>query len=207
MQLQPRAAAGALPVAHEVDELVDELLALPEREGVEERRHRLRFEGGRAAAEDDRVVVGAVGAVDRDAAEFEQVEDVREAHLVGQRDAEHVELVERVARLQRAQRLVVLAQQVLEVRPRREDALGEGVLATVDDVVEDAESEVRHAEVVEVRVGKRDAHLGRVGPVPGLGDRVQFAAGVARRSLDAVDEIVVGGGHGAGLAGLSRVRG
>ncbi len=58
-QVLPR-RGGALPARHRVADLVDDLLALADDEGVEEIGHRLRIVGAGSAAEDERIVPAAI---------------------------------------------------------------------------------------------------------------------------------------------------
>ena len=83
---------------------------------------------------------------------------------------------ERVPRLQAEQRQAARSQLLLHVRPGREDALRQHVRLLIEDVVEDGEPEVRHADVVDVGVGEGQAQ--RRG-VPVLDDGVPLAAGIA----------------------------
>ncbi len=180
--LVARAAPLLLPLAHEVDDVDDRLLAVAQREHVDEVRQRVRVERAGAAADHERVRVGALLRLHRQARQVEHVQDVRVRALVAQREADDVELAHGVARLEAPERHALGAHRVFHVGPRREDALGQHALAAVDDVVEDAEPQVRHADVVEVGVGEDDAD---VAGVPVLDGRVPLAAGVARGLLHA----------------------
>jgi len=185
VELAPRSAPLTLPGGNDIEDLADQLLALSEREGIDEGCEGLRLERARSARDHDRLVVGTVRRPDGDPGEVQHVEHVRVAGLVLQRDAEHVEVCDRAVALQRAQGLAALAQELLHVHPRREDALREGIVAAVDDVVEDHESQIGHPQVVDVGVGQRDAE--RV-LFPVLGHRVELAACVARGARDAAQE-------------------
>jgi hypothetical protein len=129
-QQQLVAAAGAalgLPLADDLGDLQDGLLAVAEHGGVDEVGDRLRVERGVPAGEHDRVVVGAVGGVQRDAGQVERGEHVGVAELGGERDAEARRTPDRPVRVDGELRDAVLAHQRLEVRPDRVGALGEHV--------------------------------------------------------------------------------
>ena len=92
------AAAGAalgLPVADHLGDREHDLLAVAEHGGVEEVGDRLGVERRVAAGQHDRVVVGAVGGVQRDAGQVERVEHVGVAELGGEAEAEDVEGADR----------------------------------------------------------------------------------------------------------------
>ena len=178
---QPVASAGTslgLPVAHDVGDRADDLLAVAEHGGVDEVGDRLRVERGVPAGDDDRVRLVAVGRVQRDAGEVERGEQVRVAEFGGEADAEQVERADRAVRVDGELRDAVLAQQRFEVRPHRVGALGQRVVALVEHLVEDLHALVRQADLVGVRIHQRppDRDL-----VPVLRARVQLAADVLDR--------------------------
>ena len=168
--------ARALPAARQIGQLDDGLLALAQHEGVDEGRERLRVEGGAAARDHDGVVLAAVARARGDARQVEHVEHVRVGQLVLQGEAEDVEFAQGVARFEAPEGRARAAHLRLHVGPGREGAFAERVLAGVEQVVEDAEAHVGHADVVGVGVGQGHAHGG---PVPVLHDGVPFAAGIA----------------------------
>jgi hypothetical protein len=123
------AAAGstlALPLAHHLRDREHHLLAVAEHGGVEEVGDRLRVERRVAAGEHDRVVLGAVAGVHRDAGQVEGVEHVRVAELGREREPEHVELAHRPVGVDGELRDAVLAHQRLEVGPHGVRALRRG---------------------------------------------------------------------------------
>ena len=148
---QPRAPRGGPGP----DDLDDRLFALTHEERVEEGVHRLRVHAGGAAGKHQRLV-RPVGREERDAGQVERRQDVGVELLVGQGEAEHVELGQRVARLERVERQALALHRVEHVDPRRVRAFGEHVGLLIDDVVEDREAEVGHAEVVDVGEDERD---------------------------------------------------
>ena len=102
-----------------------------------------------------------------------------------QREADHVEVGERRLALERVERQAGGAQAVGEVGPRREGALGGEVGLAVDDVVEDLEPVVAHADGIGVGVDERDA-AAQAGGI--LADLVHLAADVPCGRLHAVAE-------------------
>ena len=96
------AAAGpalALPLAHHLGDREHDLLAVAEHGRVEEVRDRLGVERRVPAGEHDRVVVGAVRGVQRDAGQVEGVEHVGVAELGREAEAEEVEVADRPVRV------------------------------------------------------------------------------------------------------------
>ena len=98
---------------------------------------RLRVERGVPARDHHRMLDGAVGRVQRDAGEVERGEQVRVAQLGGEADAQQVERAQRPVAVDGEGGHPVLAHQRLEIRPDRVAALGQGVGALVEDLVED----------------------------------------------------------------------
>ena len=180
------------------------LLGVPDEEAVDEGGHRLRLGGDRAARDHQRVLRPPVVTPDRDPAELEHVEDVREGEFVLEREAHDVERGERAARLEADERQPVLAQLRLHVRPGTEDPLEGQVRLVVDHLVEDLGAEVAHPDVVDIGEGER--HPRRDPRVRLLDHLEALAAAVAGRTLHLVEEGgvgVAGFGHGRGGVGDS----
>ena len=132
-------------------------------------------------------VFGAQGK----AGEVEHGEDVGVELLVGEREGEDVEPADRVAGFEAEEGDGVALHHLLEVAPGAVDALGEQVVALVDEVVEDHEAEVGATELVDIGEGEGDlAADGRIVPV--LGDAVELAAGVAGGLGHFVEDAVKG---------------
>jgi hypothetical protein len=174
----PAGAAGGLPLPDDVGDLEDGLLAVAEHRGVDEVGDRFGVERGVPAGDHDRVLRGAVPAVERDAGEVEGIEQVRVAELGGEGDPEQVERRDRAVAVDGELRHAVLAHQLLEVGPDGVGALGEHVRALVEHLVQDLDALVGQADLVCVRVHEHPAH-GRL--VPGLDHRAEFAADVLDR--------------------------
>ena len=130
-----------------------------------------------SADEQDRVVGGAIRRPHRDPGEVQQVEQVRVAELVRERDGEHVERPHGTVRLEREGRDPLATHDVLEVEPRVEGPLGHRRRTLVEHLVEDLDALVRLPDLVRVRVGHGPAGDGRV---PGRGHGVVLAADVLR---------------------------
>ena len=128
-------------------------------DGVEEHRERLGMRRGGAAGDDQRIVLAAIGALERDAAEVEHREDVRVRELELEREADDVEVLERTRALERDERQLARAELLLHVDPRRVAALGERARIVVQDLVEDLEAEMAHPDVVDVGEREADARL------------------------------------------------
>ncbi len=190
-------AARGLPVAHDVGDVADDLLAVADRHGVDEPRHRLRVERGVATGEDDRVRGGAPVGVQWDAREVERGEQVRVAELGGEADAENVERGDRAVAVDGERGHAVLAHQCLEVGPDRVAALGQRVGPLVEQFVENLDALVGQADLVGVRVEQRPAD-GR--GIPVFRERVQLSADVLHRLGDAREERFQGREHGGGHA-------
>lgn len=103
-----------------------------------------------SARQHDRVLVGAVHRVQRDARQVQRSEQVGVAHLAGEADPEDVEGGERPVGVHGEVRDPVLAHEFLQVGPDRVGAFGEYTLAFVEDLVEDLDPLVGHANLIGV---------------------------------------------------------
>ncbi len=138
-----------------------------------------------AAGQHDRVVLGAVAGLQRDAGQFERGQHVGVAELGGEGEPEHVERLHRPVGVHRELGHAVLAHQRLQVRPHAVGALGEDALLLVEHLVEDHDALVGQSHLVGVGVHERPAD---VAGVPVLDGRVELAADVLDRLLDVREE-------------------
>ena len=127
-------------------------LALADDEGIEDGGERLGVERrARAARDEDGVSLAALSGLCLDLAHREELQDVEVVHLERDGKAQHVEVVERRLRLHAHDRRARI-HIALDLRAfRQEDALTGRVTALVQQVVDDVEAEIRHAD--EVRIG------------------------------------------------------
>ena len=179
------------PLLVHIDDLEDHFFAFADDHGVEEGAHGLRVVAAGAAGDDERVGGVAVFGAQGKAGQVEHGEDVGVELLVGEREGEDVEPVDRVAGFQTEEGDAVAAHHRLEVAPGAVDTLGEQVVVSVDEVVEDHEAEVGATELVDIGEGEGDlAADGGVFPV--LWDAVELAAGVAGGLGHFVEDAVKG---------------
>ena len=104
----------------------------------------------------------AIRHTQRQAGQIEHVEDVGVELLVGQAEADHVEVRQSVAGFKAIERHIGRTQFCLHVGPWRVDSLGQHVGPLVDQIVQDGKPQVAHAKVVDVREGQRNPVGGRV---------------------------------------------
>ena len=151
----------------------------------------------RTAGDHQGVIVTAVGAAERDAAQVEHGQDVRVRELELKREPDYVEVREGSPALERHQRQPPGGELGLKVDPRRVATLGQRARVVVEDLVEDAIAQVAHADVVDIGKGQADAGLHGA---PVLAAAAVLTAGVAGGLLDLLQEGGVGmieqGGHG-----------
>ena len=123
-----------------------QLLPLADEDGVEEGGHRLGVDlHGDAAGHHQGVALVAIGGPQREAGPIQELEQVDEVVLEGEREGHHVELAERRARLHRARRAAVL---------RQEHPLAAGGVVVVEEPVDGVEAEVGHRHPLGVRVAQ-----------------------------------------------------
>jgi len=137
-------------------DLDDRLLPFSDEDGVEEVGEGLRVDGAGAAADDEWVAVGPVRRPERHAGQVEHCQHVGVGELVGQCDADGVELAQGSPGLKAGQGQVAGPELLLHVRPRCEGALGEEVLVGVEDMVENLEPQMGHPDIVDIGVYERD---------------------------------------------------
>ena len=158
-RVEQRAAITAIPTFVDIADLAQRFLAVAEQHRVEELGERFRVERTRTTGDHQRIGRASIGGAHRDAAEVEHGEDVRVRQLVLQAEADDVELVERRVRLERDQRMVVLAQDRLEVEPGSVGAFGVDVVAPVQQIVEQLQAGMRLSDLVDFGKAERDAEL------------------------------------------------
>ena len=161
-----------------VHELVDELLRIPHNEGVEKRRYGFRVDRAGSSGDHERKNFRAVLAFQGHAPEIKKVQNVGVTHLVGKRKADHVEIGERPSGLQGQRGDAFLAHQIFHVRPGTEKSLRCRVFPAVQQMVDDPEAEMRHADLICIgkHQGESDPHGVRV-----LMNRSHFRAQIATR--------------------------
>ena len=174
-KLRP-APAFLLPLPVQVDHLQRHVLPFAQGEDVDEIRQRLPVVHAGAASHDDGVVLAPLVAVEGDVGQVQHIQHVGVGHLVAQGEAHKIELLQAVAALQSVEGDVRLAHLLLHVPPGGEGALAPDAVRFVHGAVEDAQSQVGHANFVSVREAHGEAHVHR-GLV--LDDLVVFPAGVA----------------------------
>ena len=126
-----------------------------------------------------------------DAGQIEDGEDVGVAELVGQGDAEQIEIGKGAGRFQGGQRQFARAEELFAVEIGTVAAFRQEIFLTIEDMVENLQTLVRHADLVEIGKNQSAAQLHRF---PGLDYGVVFMAEIA---TGLVDERQKGGvGHG-----------
>ena len=134
------------------------------------------------AGDDERLVTESICRVHRNSGEIECVEHVRVSELGREGQPEDVEISHRSMTIDGELRNTVFSHQLLEIGPHRVGALGEHVLASVENLVQDLHTLIRGTDLVGVGVHQRPPHRG-VFPV--FDDGVHLATDVLDRLADA----------------------
>ncbi len=171
--------------AHHPNDFEDCLFPFADDKDVNEGGHRFRVVAGVATGDDQRIAGVALGAADGHSGQVHHIEGVGEKLFVGQAKAKQVELADVSLVFQRVEGDALLAHDRFHVGPGGVNALCQEVAVLVDQVVEDHQPQVGHAEVVDVGEGEGDFVV-NIGPV--FADLVVFAAGVAARFGDAGED-------------------
>ena len=174
--------ALAFGFAVQLDDLHGHLLALAERDEVDEVRHRLAVVHCRTARDDERREVRAVGGANGQPRKIKHVQNGGERHLVADGKGNDVKLPDGVKGFQRVERDIRPAHLLLHVAPWGEAALAPHAGHVVHHAVENAHAEVGHADLVGI--GKTERNAG-IDPCLVLHHGVIFTADIARRFLHA----------------------
>ncbi len=150
------ALVGGTARGPRLHDLAHHFLPFADHDHVHERGDRLRIREGADAAHHDHRVAGApVGRADRDPRHAQEAHGVHVVALVGDREADQVEVGERALRLERERRGAGAPVLVQVLGVREEDALADHVRQRVQVVVDGLEAQVGHADRVGVRVHER----------------------------------------------------
>ena len=195
--------ASVAQFAMALAELDDLLLALADHHAIEERRERLGVVDGRAAADDDGVVLTAIGRMKRDAGKVETLEVVGARHLMRHVEAHDVEGRDGSSALEREQRDSGGAHLIGHVDPRDVAALAGKTRGLVEIAVKNGDALVGQAHLVHVGVDQHAAVLSL-----GLVQRSPLMVDVARRLFDAgeqrfklMEAVLIGNSHESSLSG------
>ena len=206
--VQERRARVAALVPHgdiQLHDLRKHFLALTDVEQVEEVRDRLRVIGAGTAADHQRVLLAALARPDRDASQLQHIQHVGVAHLILQGKADEVEHRQRIAAFHRRQRQVVLLHLFLHIHPWVIDTLAPDALVQVQAVVQDADAEIGHTDLVGVGEAEGEPRTDRR---PVLDDLPVLTPGVASgflyRGQDHAFFVLI---HGKGETSLCIVAG
>jgi hypothetical protein len=179
--LPPSRTSLLFPVSDHCSDFEDDLFAIPQDGGVDEVSDRLWVERGMAARNDDWMVVGALGGVQRDPGEVQCSEQVGVAELGSEGHPNQIEVADRPVGVDSELRDPVLAHQPLEIRPHRVGAFSQHIRLLVEHLVKDHDALVRYPDLVGVRIHQRPAHRGGV---PVLHRCVELAADILHRLGD-----------------------
>ena len=133
-------------------------LPLADDEGIDDERERLGVERrAGAAGDDDGVLLPALRRAQPHLAERENVEHVEVIHLERHGETDERELVERQLVLEAHERRMrfLIAREALPLR--QEEPLAGGVPALVQEVVDDVQPEVGHADEIGIWIDEREA--------------------------------------------------
>ena len=173
--------AFGLELTDQVGDRQCSLLAVPEHRSVDEVGDRFGVECGVASGDHERIVVGAIDRVQRDAGEIQRRQHIGVAELGGEGQPEDIEGTDRSMSIYGELRDTAFAHEGLKVGPHGIGALGKRILDSVDHLVQDLHALVGCTDLIGIGIHQHPAH-GRVGPL--LDHRVDLAADVLDRFGD-----------------------
>ena len=151
--------ALAFCLAVQVGKLEHDFLAVTDHEQIDKIAERLRVIGARAAACHNMLEVGAFPGQHRYAAQIEHVEDVGEGQFILQRKSDDIKIRKRVTAFEPIQRDIRLSHFLFHIDPWRKNALAPDAILVVEQPIQDARAEVRHADLIGVREAERKAQI------------------------------------------------
>ena len=151
---------AALPRADDLGDLADGLLAVADHERVDEVGHRLGVERAVPAGDTSGCSGRRCSARTGTPGEVEAVQQVRVDELGREVEGEHVEVAGGAVGVDREERHARRPHLGLEVDPGRVGALGDGVVAFVEDLVEDLEPLVGQPDLVGVGIDEQPGGAG-----------------------------------------------
>ena len=166
----------------QLDQLHVHLLTLADKGKIDEVGDGLAVVHRRAARDDERRERCALACVQRNARKVEHVDHRREGHFVADGKGDDVKIADGIEGFERVERDVRLTHLLLHVAPGGKAALAPHALHVVHHAVEDAHTEVRHADLIGIGKAEGDA---RIDLALVLHHGVEFPADVARGLLHA----------------------
>ena len=146
--------AAFLPADVRIDGLIGFHFAIADGKHIHKIRQRFGVERAGAAADHERIIPRAILLQKWNARQIQRFQNVGKAHFILERDAQQIELAYRRAALQREQRHLLRAHFRDHIHPRRENAFAPCVRALVDDGIQNAHAQMRHADFIGIRKQK-----------------------------------------------------
>ena len=133
------------------------------------------------SAHHDRISLSPLICMEGYLRQLQDLQDVRVAELILQRDSQDIRRADALLRLQHKERNLLLFHDLCQIRPGRIDPLAPCILSRVQLLVDDLDSQMGHADLIDVRKahGKADVYFIFV-----LYDAVRLIACIAGRLLD-----------------------
>ena len=143
---------GALPFAHELSDLANDLLAVAQHDKVDEIGDGFGVVGAMTTHADQRIGVCTGSRVNRNACEVNAVEEVRVCQFSAEVEGNDIEIAGRTMCVHREQLDLLSSQQRFKVSPRRIGAFGCSILTLIENLVENLQTLIRQTDLVGVRL-------------------------------------------------------
>ncbi len=137
--------------------LNDLFLTLADQHAIEERGKGLGIIHGRTAADDDGVILAAIGGIKRNTGQIKALEVIGACHLVRNMESHNVEGRDGRRSFERQQRNMGLTHGISHIHPGDVAALTGQALSLVEVAVEDRNALVGQTDLVHVRVNQNAA--------------------------------------------------
>ena len=176
------------PCNERIHHFAQDDFALSDHEKIEEIRHGFHIVNTRPAADHEGHVLPALCRMKRDARQIQHVQHIGINHLVLQGKSQKIKGLHRLTGLQSKKRDATLPHQHFHIRPWRIDTLHRRILAPIQDSIENRKSQIRHADLIDIRQGKRNRAVHRAML---LMHRAPFSARIARRLQHGLQHVML----------------
>ena len=143
-------------VSHRSEDFQDDCLSLADHKRIDEGVHRLRVETGMSSGNYQRVRLATLYGPQRDTGQVKHVEGIGIQRFIRQGKTQDIKIGQGVFCLQRIEWDGICAHLFFHIHPGSIRPFGQRVRALVDQVIQDLQTQVRDADIIDVGKNKGD---------------------------------------------------